>query len=182
MNVKLVIPVILLIIAAPALAQEEKPIPQTPPSPCGQPEASQFDFWLGEWNVEAKGKMVGYNNISKLHGGCTLFEEYNATAAPFEGKSFNYYDPSDESWHQVWVDNSGTRLHLAGGFANGSMVMSGERGTTTGTVTDRISWTDNPDGTVRQLWELSTDAGVTWQVLFDGLYRHPDKDSGGSGE
>ena len=31
------------------------------------------------------------------------------------------------------------------------------------------------DGTVRQLWELSGDGGLTWQVLFDGLYRHPDE-------
>jgi len=26
------------------------------------------------------------------------------------------------------------------------------------------------DGSVRQLWELSNDAGATWTVLFDGRY------------
>ena len=182
MNLRYIIPMMLLILSAPAMAQDGEPTPAAPPTPCGQPESSQFDFWLGEWDVEAKGKVVGYNNISKLHGGCTLLEEYNATGGAFEGTSFNYFDPSDESWHQVWVDNGGTRLHLTGGFADGKMMMSGNRVTPKGEVTDRISWTDNPDGTVRQLWELSTDEGATWQVLFDGLYRHPGDKTGGAGE
>jgi hypothetical protein len=37
---------------------------------------------------------------------------------------------------------------------------------------NRITWTPHPDGSVRQLWEQSTDEGKTWQVAFDGLYRH----------
>ena len=34
----------------------------------------------------------------------------------------------------------------------------------------RITWTPASDGSVRQLWELSSDAGKTWTVLFDGRY------------
>jgi hypothetical protein len=44
-----------LLVAAP-LAAEETETKAAPPPPCSQPEASQFDFWLGEWDVEAKGK------------------------------------------------------------------------------------------------------------------------------
>ena len=80
------------------------------------------------------------------------------------------------------MDNGGTRLHLSGGYADGKMVMSGKRTAQGAAVVDRISWTDNPDGTVRQLWELSKDDGATWQTLFDGLYRHPGEASGGEGE
>ena len=29
----------------------------------------------------------------------------------------------------------------------------------------------NPDGTVRQLWETSSDKGTSWATAFDGLYR-----------
>ena len=36
---------------------------------------------------------------------------------------------------------------------------------------ERIAWTPNADGTVRQLWESSKDDGKTWTVSFDGLYR-----------
>lgn len=158
-----------LLAAVPAVADETAEN-TAPPPPCGQSEASHFDFWLGEWDVETNGKVVGRNRITKIHGGCTVLEQYHALGGSFEGRSFNYYDLADSNWHQVWVDNSGTRLHLTGGFAAGQMVMSGERTVHEGTVIDRISWTDNADGTVRQLWELSGDDGTTWQVLFDGLY------------
>ena len=62
------------------------------------------------------------------------------------------------------MDNGGTRLHLTGGLEESRMVMTGERIARGKPVTDRISWTPNPDGTVRQLWELSADGGETWQV------------------
>jgi len=87
------------------------------------------------------------------------------------GTSFNVYDSATGRWHQTWVDSAGTLLQLDGGIANGAMVLSGERPTSdgTGVATHRITWTANPDGTVRQLWEASRD-GQTWTVLFDGLY------------
>jgi len=173
----LLLTVALLVAALHVSAQDG-----APPPPCGQPEASQFDFWLGEWEVLANDQVVGHNLITRIQGGCTLLEEYEAGGGRFEGKSFNYFDPGDGSWHQVWVDNNGTRLHLAGGFSDGVMVMSGPRQAQNGPVIDRISWTDNPDGTVRQLWELSSDDGATWQTLFDGLYRHPDPEAEGGGE
>ena len=174
--------VMLFMMVAPVVAQDSAKKSPAPPPPCGQPEAAQFDFWLGEWEVLAKDRIVGHNLISRIQGGCTLLEEYTAAGGAFEGKSFNYFDPADDHWHQVWVDNSGTRLHLTGGFADGQMVMSGDRMVKGKVSTDRISWTDNPDGTVRQLWELSADGGETWQVLFDGLYRHPAEESEGGGE
>ena len=36
---------------------------------------------------------------------------------------------------------------------------------------DRITWTPEDDGTVRQVWEVSTDAGESWSVIFDGRYQ-----------
>lgn len=151
----------------PGSAGAQDDAPQTN---CPQPEARQFDFWVGEWTVTSNGKPAGDNRISNLHGGCTLFEEYTAARGGYEGKSFNYYEPTDGKWHQVWVDNGGLRLHLAGGLTDGSMILSGSRKAGEQTVVDRITWTPNDDGTVRQLWESSTDDGGTWTVAFDGLY------------
>jgi len=34
----------------------------------------------------------------------------------------------------------------------------------------RITWTPNHDGNVRQLWESSDDDGKTWTTAFDGIY------------
>ena len=143
---------------------------QNQTSPCSAPEARQFDFWVGSWTVHANDKVAGHNNITSIHNGCTVFEQYRAENSPYEGKSFNYYDSGDGKWHQIWVDSGGLRLHLTGTFADGKMVLSGERQSDGATVIDRISWFDNDDGTVRQLWEASRDGGKTWNTLFDGRY------------
>ena len=158
------IPAALAMVRAVAAAES------APPAPCSEPEARQFDFWLGEWEVHAKGKVVGHNRITRIHGGCTLLEEYDTLPGRYEGRSFNYYDAADGSWHQVWVDSGGTRLHLRGGFADDRMIMAGERATADGPLTDRITWIDSLDGTVRQVWDQSRDGGVTWQTVFDGRY------------
>jgi len=34
----------------------------------------------------------------------------------------------------------------------------------------RITWTPQAGGHVRQLWEASDDSGKTWRVEFDGRY------------
>jgi len=154
---------ILLLAAASAAAQ-------TPASPCGAPENGQFDFWLGTWDVTAGGKIVGHNTIARIQGGCTILEDYRADAGGYEGKSFNWWDPVASRWHQVWVDNGGTRLQLTGGLQDDSMVLTGDRMRRGKLVSDRITWTPNLDGTVRQHWQVSEDGGLTWGTLFDGLY------------
>ena len=40
-------------------------------------------------------------------------------------------------------------------------------------VQNRITWTPNADGSVRQHWEASTD-GETWTTAFDGRYVRKD--------
>lgn len=140
------------------------------PGPCGAPENAQFDFWLGTWDVHARGQLVGRNVVARIQGGCTVTEDYHAVDGPYEGRSFNWYDPAAGRWHQVWVDNGGTRLLLSGKFADGSMVLTGERVLQGQAVSDRITWTPHPDGSVRQHWEQSKDGGLSWGTVFDGRY------------
>jgi hypothetical protein len=60
-------------------------------------------------------------------------------------------------------------LWLVGGVdGTGAMVMTDAD--PSASPLNRITWTPNPDGTVRQHWEQSTDAGATWATIFDGLY------------
>jgi len=84
----------------------------------------------------------------------------------FTGKSLNIYDRDDKRWHQTWVDSSGGLLMIAGGLVDKRMVLSSEAGG----AWQRITWTPNDDGSVRQFWEASADAGKTWTVQFDGKY------------
>jgi hypothetical protein len=138
----------------------------TPPAPrpCSTLEHRQFDFWIGEWDVFGpKGTQVGKSRI-ELHGqGCYLLENWTGGSG-VEGKSLNMYDTSDKKWHQSWYDSSGSRLDLTGGIVDGKMVLSSADGS------QRITWTPNPDGSVRQLWESSADKGKTFTIAFDGKY------------
>ncbi|MBK5258467.1 MAG: hypothetical protein JJE51_02670 [Thermoanaerobaculia bacterium] len=136
---------------------------ETPPKkPCSAPQYRQFDFWIGEWDVKlANGKVAGTNSITSTHGGCVIEERWKGTGGVV-GASLNIYDESDGKWHQTWVDNSGSRLALSGTFDGGKMVLTDK--------TNRITWTPLADGTVRQLWESTTD-GKTWTIAFDGIYK-----------
>ena len=87
------------------------------------------------------------------------------------GKSLNCYNASTGHWQQFWVGSGGGVLELAGGFADGKMVLSGSHVVHGQTLLERITWTSNAYGTVRQFWEQSRDGGKSWQTAFDGLYR-----------
>jgi len=150
---------------------------QSLPSPaakaCESTEHHQFDFWVGHWDVFGPAdKKVGENRIEVIADGCALLEQWTGNGG-VTGKSLNIYDAVDRRWHQTWVDNSGNLLMLTGQLIDRSMVMSMTGPSPTDPKTtqlQRITWTPASDGSVRQLWELSSDAGKTWTVLFDGRY------------
>jgi hypothetical protein len=159
-----------LSLVAPAFAQTAS---APGAKPCESSEHRQFDFWVGHWDVfSTAGKKIGENRIAVIADGCALLEEWTGNGS-VTGKSLNIYDATDRRWHQTWVDNSGTLLMLAGKLVDRSMVMSMTGPSPTdpkATVVQRITWTPASDGSVRQLWELSSDAEKSWTVLFDGRY------------
>lgn len=140
---------------------------------CTAAEHRQFDFWLGRWDVFLPdGKKAGENRIEKAVNGCVLLENWTGQSG-LTGTSLNSYDATDRRWHQTWVDSSGARLVLDGAFADGAMILgsdSPDPDKPGGTLRQRITWTPNADGTVRQLWETSRDQGNSWKVAFDGRY------------
>lgn len=157
---------LLLVVAPPASAQS------TLDSACTAAQHRQFDFWLGAWTVtDTTGRVVGTNEITRIAGGCGLREHWRG-AGGSEGMSLNVWQPAFERWTQFWV-GTGVVLELTGGPDDaGRMVLEGTRHTAAGAVQDRITWTPRADGTVRQRWEISEDAGASWRPIFVGLY-HP---------
>jgi hypothetical protein len=139
-------------------------------APCREPEFHQFDFWLGEWQVhKTDGTVAGINKIDREYGGCVVHEHY-VTGRGYSGESLNIYDPARKVWHQTWVDNAGLLLTLEGHLVGKNMVLEGQiRQSDEVVVKQRITWSPNVDGSVRQLWE-STDSKGQWVVAFDGLY------------
>lgn len=147
-------------------------------TPCTDEEYRHFDFWLGEWDVTAAGasQATASSKISSQQAGCAILEEY--TAGGFTGFSISFYDNVTKRWHQSWMSNSGAAVYLEGGLdENGAMVMSDEgmtRHEVTGNI-GRTTWTPNPDGSVRQHWQQSTDGGETWTTVFDGTYTRKEE-------
>ena len=165
-----VVPVLVLVAALTAPGAVSAQNAQEGPPPCTSTEASQFDFWLGSWEVRANGQVAGHNTITREIGGCVLHERYS-TPRGYEGESFNIYDASRGVWHQTWVDNGGLLLTLEGAFSEGRMVLEGTTQSPNGTARQRITWSVIDGGpNVRQLWETSTDDGATWTTAFDGTY------------
>ncbi|HEX6132376.1 MAG TPA: hypothetical protein VFZ24_00250 [Longimicrobiales bacterium] len=135
---------------------------------CTEPIHRAFDFWIGEWEVRLEnGSVAGRNTIRAMAGGCGLAESWRGASGTV-GESLNHYDPADGQWHQLWIDSSGLVLRLAGSPIDGGMRL--ESRPRDGAPVNRITWTLLEDGRVRQLWEVSSDGGGTWQVVFDGYY------------
>lgn len=137
---------------------------------CDAPEYRQFDFWLGSWDVTMRGQPAGANLVTLEESGCLVHEHWTGTRGG-TGQSFNFFDRDDRAWHQVWVSSTGSVLYLTGHYADGTLTYLGENRQPDGTaLRHRLSFHQNGDGTVRQLWETSSDSGATWAVSFDGHY------------
>ena len=145
-------------------------------APCSAPEYRQFDFWLGTWEVRTpNGQLAGVNRITPVFGGCAIREEYS-TPSGFTGGSLSTYDRASGQWQQVWMDSGGLALTLMGKFDDGAMTLSGVATGTNGEAREqRVSWSSQPGGTVRQHWTAQDDSGA-WQTVFDGSYTRLDSD------
>ncbi|HEX8137262.1 MAG TPA: tetratricopeptide repeat protein [Pyrinomonadaceae bacterium] len=139
--------------------------------PCAfGPEYRQFDFWVGEWDVQNNGQKAGTNRIERILDGCVLLENWTSGLGG-TGKSFNFYDASQRRWQQTWVDSTGNVLNLYGEYKDNALRFSGETRAQDGARTlHRLTFFNLGPDRVRQLWEQSTDDGKTWKAVWDGTY------------
>jgi len=163
------------IVATSAYSQE------TAPNPCEVPDASQFDFWLGEWNLtwpaeQSGGKEgdigAGTNSISKMLDGCVVRENFNSPTTGFRGHSVSVYDAKKSRWQQTWVDNSGGYLLFTGEFKAGQMILETEpfaRGEET--LVNRMVFRNVTPDSLDWDWQTSKDRGKTWKDLWNIHYQ-----------
>jgi len=145
---------------------------QTDTAYCSSPESSQFDFWLGNWELTWNDTGKGTNHVEKILGSCVVQENFNDPANNFTGKSWSMYNATKKEWQQTWVDNQAGYIVLKGKYADGKMVLS----------TEPVKTPDGKESISRMIfynitknsfdwnWEKSTDGGKTWELNWKIRY------------
>lgn len=164
------------LIAVLLFAAQATPAAAPPPVPpkvdCADADHTAFDFWIGDWDVYAGTTKVAHSRIEKIVS-CAISETFDQTIGPgnkpleYHGRSISSYVPADKGWRQFYTDSGGTAATLTGGIVDGAMVFLSK----SGTVTNRMTVKPNPDGSVTQRGDFSTDDGKTWQPGYDFTYR-----------
>lgn len=135
------------------------------------PEYKQFDFWVGEWNVETTlGQPAGNNVIQRIENGCIIMENWTG-AQGGTGKSINFYNASTGKWRQTWVDSTGGVTEYQGEYKDGAMRFDGNPIIQNGQkILRRLTLSSQGPDRVRQLFEQSADDGKTWTPQYDLIY------------
>ncbi|MAD96847.1 MAG: hypothetical protein CMB99_05905 [Flavobacteriaceae bacterium] len=143
-----------------------------PPNCSGEPY-KQFDFWEGSWNVfDVQGNLIGTNKLIKMQNNCVMQENWESKKGPNRGTSYNYYDRTDQTWNQVWVDNSGFTLVLKGKFTDGKMILESKlQKTPQGNFYNRVTWYEKEDKSVMQIWERLDENKKVLNEIFRGIYK-----------
>ena len=143
--------------------------------PCmSLPEARQFDFWLGEWDVYQTSNpsvKTGFNKITMQSTGCVVLESWES-AGPHSGVSINYFDPTTKTWKQKWAGSGQDITEFYDGkYEDGAMRFKWDPPSASGSKpVGRLTFTNMEPGKVRQHSEFSTDNGTTWQTAYDFVY------------
>jgi hypothetical protein len=164
--------VMLLAVLVPLSASAQKKRAQgSRGPPCSAGAYRQFDFWIGDWEVQTpKGTPAGENKVEKILEGCALRETWTAVDGS-HGSSLSSYDGPAGRWTQTFVDDLGMVLVLDGEFREGKMTLSGRRSGVRGSsMLNRIVWQRMEGDKIRQRWEQSSDDGKNWTLLFEGIY------------
>jgi len=158
-------------------AEEQRVAP-----PCTSDGASDFDFWLGEWEAydSNDGSLQGIEHITKDLDGCVLRQHWEQQSDRYKhpgsdkrmrGTSLTARngDNPDAEWCQTWVDSIGSYIVLSGRLTDGVMILEGLPGTSP--YQRKWHWQPLGDGSVRSWGTVSADEGRTWQITWDITYR-----------
>ena len=153
--------------------------------PCSQPEASQFDFWVGEWELTWDSQQTGgaegqegkgTNKIYRILGECVIHENFTAADGSLIGQSWSMYNPRTREWRQTWVDNQGSYLLFTGKFENGEMELRTAPVERNGqTFISRMVFRNIEANSINWDWQRSTDNGETWVDVWNIEYQRKAK-------
>lgn len=158
---------------------------ETPPSNtgaatnCSAPEARQFDFWIGDWEITGRYRTsdttwsegTATNHVTLEYDSCVIMENFRSNDFGLNGHSVSTWSPKLNQWRQVWVDNYGSYLDFLGGMEGDKMVLYNERVTDSVTLIYRMVFSEITDSSLTWVWERSNDNKATWKSMFELYYK-----------
>jgi len=148
-----------------------------PVSPALAPEARQFDFWVGEWDVNLRVRQADLTwtnqhravaNIYPILSGKAVLELWSEDRVDgIKGYSLRYFDQARDEW-VLWLNwpgaNRSGSSSLAGTFRHGRGDFYSTSVAPDGTETiSRYSFNDITPNSLRWDDAFSTDGGATWR-------------------
>jgi len=141
----------------------------------GQDPSRQFDFWVGEWDVNLrvqqpdktwKDRHKAVARIYSILGGKAILELWSEGKEGINGYSLRYYNPAKKKW-DLWLNWAGKNRSgtsgLEGEFRHGRGEFFGERKQPDGTSRiSRFTFSDITKNSLRWDDGFSTDGGKTW--------------------
>jgi hypothetical protein len=137
-------------------------------------DGSELDFWLGDWAVSWDGG-AGTNRLERILGGRVIHEQFVGVSSDgsgdLHGQSWSVFEPARKLWRQTWVDDQGGYLDLVGERVDGWFAFVREAPERGDRARQRMVFRDIEPDRFRWTWELSLDAGATWELRWEILYR-----------
>ncbi len=159
-----------LLAPAPTVAQD------FPVSPSLPAESRQFDFWVGEWDVNLRIRQDDGSwpeavrataHVYPVLGGKAVLELWSdARVQGIKGYSLRYFDTARDEW-VLWLNwpgpNRSGSSSLAGSFRHGRGEFFSTRANPDGTETiSRYTFSDITPTSLRWDDAFSSDGGRTW--------------------
>ena len=135
-------------------------------------ETSQFNFWIGKWDLYTGSSQFGESTVDTLLDGYCIQENFiEFPPDPFHGMSWTTFNAETKKWEQTMIDNQGHHSFFIGEFEHGKISLirnfknkKGEdriqRTTFYNISNDKFDWT----------FDASSDEGKTWNVFYNVHY------------
>jgi hypothetical protein len=153
---------------------------------CGSPEARQFDFWLGKWQIHQKIlnqdgswlELPARTSVASALDGCALVEHWRGKVKFFwegmkdvesmEGLSVRAYDAQSGKWRLHWMSSRTPRFGNAfeGNFHAGRGEFFSTRQEPRGKQLSRITFSNITKNSVHWDLAISNNDGKTWTTLW----------------